>query len=58
MQVATKQDYDGSRTQVKLRKRVTAAFEAMMQAIDARAAFSQTKAFYCSGAGEWTRALS
>jgi hypothetical protein len=41
-----------------LRMRVAEAFRAMAHGVDPRTAFGQTKAFYRTGGGEWTRALS
>jgi len=40
------------------RMQVTAAFQAMAGGLDAKTAYAKTKAFYCSGGGEWTRGLS
>jgi hypothetical protein len=41
-----------------LRRRVTAAFRAMARGLDSRTAYAQTKVFYRSGRGEWTRGLT
>lgn len=40
------------------RMRVAEAFRAMAHGVDPRTAFGQAKAFYRTGGGEWTRALS
>ena len=41
-----------------LRMRVAEAFRAMAHGVDPRTAYGQTKAFYRTGGGKWTRALS
>jgi hypothetical protein len=38
--------------------RVAEAFRAMAHGADPRTAFAQTKAFYRTGGGDWTRALT
>lgn len=40
------------------RMRVAEAFRAMAHGADPRTAFAQTKAFYRTGGGDWTRALT
>jgi hypothetical protein len=43
---------------INLTTRVSAAFRALAGGLGASAAYAQTKAFYRSGGGAWTRALS